>query len=120
VTTAESFDLPLQIAVRRAGAHHVVQLSGAASMDQVGLLHQRLRELLDEGAARLVLDLGGLAFISSSGLGAIISAHHAARDKGGGVRIAAVTPNLERMLRLTHIDQVIPLHPSVEAAIAAV
>lgn len=119
MTAAESFDSPLRIAVRRDGPRCIIELAGAASMDEVAGLEQRLGEVLATGATELILDFARLAFINSPGIGAIVAAHNRARAQGGALRIAQANRNVDRMLRLTHLDQVIPLHATLAEALAA-
>lgn len=114
------FESPLRLEVRREERAHVVWLCGAASMDQVVSLHTRLVGLIEPEAAHLILDLSGLDFISSMGIGAIVAAHIRARSQGGSVHLANPTKAINKLFRLVQIDRWIPMHDTLEAARAAV
>lgn len=66
---------------------------------------------------RVILDLGAVEFIDSSGLGAIVAAMKQMEDRR--LELAAVTPAVDKVFRLTRIDRIFTIHPSVEAALAA-
>lgn len=75
----------------------------------------RMRELTARGAPHVVLDLSEVEFIDSSGLGAVV----AAMKQLGATRrldLAALTPPVDRVFRLTRMDTVFTIHESLAAA----
>jgi anti-sigma B factor antagonist len=64
----------------------------------------------------LVLELSGLGFCDSTGLGAILGLFAAARDSGVHLVLAAPRPQVYDALQLTGIDQVLTVYPSLSAA----
>jgi len=101
---------------RRIGETVVVQPTGRLNMVAAPRLREQLRELVDGGDRRLVVDLGTTEFIDSSGLGALISGLKAARQSGGDLRIAAPTEQVRRVLALTKLDKVLTAYGSAEDA----
>ncbi|WP_375174141.1 STAS domain-containing protein [Pseudooceanicola sp.] len=75
----------------------------------------RMRELTDQARGRVVLDLGEVEFIDSSGLGAIVSAMKQLPE-GAKLELADLMPNVDRVFRLTRMDTVFAIHGSVETA----
>ncbi|MFN3211298.1 MAG: STAS domain-containing protein [Roseovarius sp.] len=75
-----------------------------------------MRALTEDGPAHAVLDLSGVAFIDSSGLGAIIAAM---KQMGEGCRLdlAGLTPDVARVFRLTRMDSIFVIHPDMAAAL---
>ncbi|USQ85401.1 STAS domain-containing protein [Streptomyces phaeoluteigriseus] len=67
---------------------------------------------------RTVVDLNGVTFMDSSGVNALITAHHAMSEAQGWLRIAAAQAPVLRVLELVGVDQVIGCHSSVEQALA--
>lgn len=67
----------------------------------------------------VVLDCAGLAFIDSSGLRVLVQSYKAAQEHRCQLRIAAPPERVAKILRVTAIDTRIPVHPTVEAALAA-
>lgn len=78
----------------------------------------RLGQEVAAGHKRLVIDLGDVAFIDSSGLGALISGLKAARQAGGDLRIARPTEQVRVVLQLTTLDRVLRTHATLEEAFA--
>jgi anti-sigma B factor antagonist len=81
----------------------------------------RLRALLTDtvkgGKKRVVVDLSATEFMDSSGLGAIIAGLKTARQAGGDLRIASVTPQVAMVLQLTNLDRVLRAYDSPAAAL---
>jgi anti-sigma B factor antagonist len=72
-----------------------------------------------EGIGRVVLDLGKVDFLDSSGLGALVAAMKQL-GKERPLELAALSPTVAKVLKLTCMDRVFPIHDSVEAALAQV
>ena len=75
-----------------------------------------MREATQDAPGRVVLDLGRVDFIDSSGLGAIVAAM---KQLPGGRRLelAALSPTVDRVLRLTRMDSVFTIHSSTASAL---
>jgi len=102
------------------------QTDGAAVFRPVGRidlissaeLKQRFAEAVEQGRPRLIVDLGDVSFIDSSGLGALISGLKAARAAGGYLRIARPNDQARLILELTTLHRVLPPYGSIEEALA--
>jgi anti-sigma B factor antagonist len=68
-------------------------------------------------ATRLTIDLNECEFMDSSGLGAIIGGLKVARQAGGDLRIARLTPQVRTVLELTNLDRVLRPYESVQEAL---
>jgi anti-sigma B factor antagonist len=79
------------------------------------------REAMAELAARgrLVIDLSGIPFLDSAGLGALIGAIRRTRELGGSVGVACNRPTLARLLRTTGFDRIVLVTHTVEEALTA-
>lgn len=76
-----------------------------------------LRELADGGPARVILDLGQVGFLDSSGLGAVVAAMKQLGE-GRKLELAALTTTVEKVFRLTRMDSVFTIHKDAAAAVA--
>jgi anti-sigma B factor antagonist len=76
-----------------------------------------MRSISDEGTSRILLDLSQVDFIDSSGLGAIVAAmkHIGSARK---MDLSGLTPNVDKVFRLTRMDTIFGIHPSIEHAVA--
>ena len=86
----------------------VLSPSGRLNMTTASLLRQSVAAEVEGGRARVVLDLAGVSFVDSSGLGAIV----------GGLRIAAAGEQVRTILDLTNLDRVLRPHDTVEDALS--
>ncbi len=81
----------------------------------------QFRQALAEMASskRLVIDMSGIPFVDSAGLGALIGGIRRNRELGGDVAVACDRPTLVRLLRTTGFDRIVTVADTVEGAIAA-
>ncbi len=75
----------------------------------------RMRELTVGCNGRVVLDLGNVGFVDSSGLGAIVSVMKFLAP-ASTLELAALTPNVGKVFRLTRMDSVFAIHDSAPAS----
>src|SRR3712207_4880902 len=91
----------------RNGGIAVVRSVGRLDLLSAADVKQRLTDTVAAGRRRLVVDLGGVDFIDSSGLGALIGGLKAARLAGGDLRIARPSEQARTILELTTLDRVL-------------
>ena len=72
---------------------------------------------IEAGHTRLILDLSGVDFVDSSGLGAIVACLKRLGPRGD-LAIAGAKGAVSRLFTLTRMDKVFPLHDTVDAAVA--
>jgi anti-sigma B factor antagonist len=94
----------------------VIRPEGRLNMVAAPALREELHSLIEDGNTRVVVDLSGIDFIDSSGLGALISGLKVARQSGGDLRIAAPTQQVQMVLELTNLNRVLRAHNSADEA----
>ena len=77
----------------------------------------RMREVTSQPSTRVVLDLSTVEFLDSSGLGAVVAVMKSLAPERP-LDLAGLSPNVERVFRLTRMDSVFPIHASVEAMLS--
>lgn len=80
-------------------------------------LNEKLHELIDEGKTNIVVDLGKVKFMNSSGLGMLIGALTTMRKAGGDLRIANATDKIESLLVITKLITVFQHFKSLDEAV---
>ena len=108
--------MELSLATRIVADHAVLEVGGEVDVYTAPRLRERLTELIDNGARNVVVDLGRVEFLDSTGLGVLVGAHKRLRPVGGTFSLVCAKESLLKVFRITALDQIIPLHDSVEAA----
>ncbi len=111
----------MTIKERMHGMIAVLSLKGnmMGDPDDTDALKERIVGLLSEGFKKIVLDLGGVRFVSSAGLGAIISSYTTVKSKGGDLRLANITDKVESLFVITQLVKVFKTYETTERAVAS-
>ena len=94
----------------------VLAVSGELDVASAPVLRVHIRFALDSGPDRLVLDLAGLRFCDAAGLSALAMARNAATRDGISLALAAVPRPVARLLKITGMNRILDVYPSVAAA----
>lgn len=108
--------MELSLATRTVAAFTVLEVGGEVDVYTAPRLRERLIELVDGGARDVVVDLGRVDFLDSTGLGVLVGALKRLRAVGGTFRLVCAKEPLLKIFRITALDQVFPIHSTVEAA----
>jgi anti-sigma B factor antagonist len=108
----------LQIAVTRPdAATAVVEITGEVDVATTPHLRATLHDLAESpDISRIVVDLEGVEFIDSSGLGVLIGCARRLRSKGD-LLLVCTRPNIIRVFEITGLDTLFPMHASVPDAL---
>lgn len=111
--------------VPRLRVHHravpgavVVAVVGDVDMNTVPELEEQLAESTRSDVP-LVLDLAGVTFLDSTGLGALVRCHRRGQRDGTGFRVVVASRTVSRPLALTSLDAVLDVYPTLAAALEA-
>jgi anti-sigma B factor antagonist len=96
----------------------VIGICGELDLLSAGPMEEHLQRLWHPGD-QLIIDLANTTFIDCSGLGALMRIHRHVHQGGGLVRLAAPQPLPAKIIRLTEVDAVMAVHPSLRNAIGA-
>ncbi|MHC4934163.1 MAG: STAS domain-containing protein, partial [Planctomycetota bacterium] len=81
---------------------------------------EKIRGIIGEGRKQLIIDLGKVAFVDSSGLGALISALKVLRADGGDLKLANVGEQVLSVLEITRLMRVFETYPTTESALESI
>jgi len=108
--------MPIESRVLESGAA-VVALSGRLSVGlEVERLDAAVSQLVKQEQKRLILDLSALNYCDSAGIGMMVACLAKVKQAGGEMRVAGVNPRVRRILKMTGVDSLIPVFPSVGEA----
>lgn len=95
----------------------VLSVSGRMDAESTAAFEAQCEACIAEGIRKLVLDLGGLTYASSMGLGAIVRVANRLRDEGGEVRVCCLTGLVRQLFEITRLNHVFAPHDSLESAL---
>ena len=97
----------------------IVAAIGEVDVFTAPLLDAELSRLTADGRVNLVVDLARVDFLDSTGLSVLVKALKRVREAEGSLDVVVVSERVEKVFRITGLDQLIPLHASVAAALAS-
>lgn len=103
----------------RTGHTAVVSLPAEVDIANSGDVHEALLTVIETGVKVIVADLGKTTFCDSSGVSALARAHRRSSSNGAILRLVVSGPAIERLMRLTGVDELIQIHPTVSAALGS-
>ena len=111
----------MQIDQKMAGDIMVVHITGDITLNQGGdvLLKDKIQSLLQQGHKKLVLDLGGVAYVDSAGLGQLVQAYATTKNKGGALKLVNVTKKLKDLLVVTKLLTVFDTFDDEKSALSS-
>jgi anti-sigma B factor antagonist len=115
----EGVGMNLDLTASTTGARTVLEVRGEVDLQSAAQLADRLSQIIGSGQQSVVLDLSGLSFIDSTGLGALVAARNQARQAGVALRLACCSERTLKLFRITGLDAVFDIYPTLPQAIGA-
>jgi anti-sigma B factor antagonist len=106
----------LSLATRSVADHVVLEIGGEIDVYTAPRLRERLTEMLAAGEKHVVVDLGRVEFLDSTGLGVLVGTHRRLRASEGSLSLVCPHERLLKIFRITGLDTVFSIHPSVDDA----
>lgn len=105
------------ISIRKKGTVSILDVSGRLTSFEVGGLRDAISRLLKEGRKNIVLNLGVLDYLDSSGIGELARSYVSVVKKGGEMKVVGLSAKVEEVLKITQLFRVFPEFPSEEEAL---
>jgi anti-sigma B factor antagonist len=113
-------DHPFSVADSERDGAHIVHVAGEVDLFTAPALREHLLSVIDSGAERIVVDLSGVGFLDSSGLGVLVGALKRLAETGQGrLLLAAAQQPVDRIFEITGIARVFTVLPTVDEALRA-
>lgn len=110
--------MDLDISASRSGTSTVVHVSGEIDVYTVPALRDSLDAEIDRGHHDLVVDLTGVTFMDSTGLGVLVGRLKLIRGFGGSMRLVSDHERVLKVFTITGLDKVFEIFPTVDDALA--
>ena len=112
--------MALSIASREVDGVTVLELSGRITLGEGSVqLRDAIRDLTGKGQRSILLDLGDVNYIDSSGLGELVSAYTTVKNQGAALKLLKLTKKVHDLLQLTKLYTVFDIYDDEASAITS-
>ncbi len=110
----------MKIATRTVGEVKVLDCSGKITLGEGTMaIRTTVNELVNSGAMKIVLNLGDVNYIDSSGIGELVSTYTTVSNRGGKLKLLNLTKKIQELLAITKLLTVFDVYDDEAEAIAA-
>jgi anti-sigma B factor antagonist len=109
----------LTLATRDEGDCTVVTVGGEIDVYTAPKLREQLVDLVNAGRYHLVVDMEGVEFLDSTGLGVLVGGLKRVRAHDGSLRLVCTQERILKIFRITGLTKVFPIHDTIAEAVAA-
>ena len=107
-------------ASREIGGVTVIDMDGRITLGEGStLLRDLIRENLDAGHKKIVMNLAGINYIDSTGLGELVSAYRLVKSQGGELKLLNLNKKVSDLLQITRLYAVFDIHNDEAQAVAS-
>lgn len=112
--------MSMKASTRQLDGVTVVDFSGRITLGEGSVvLRDTIRDLLSKGSKKILLNLGDVTYIDSSGIGELVSAFTTVRNGGGELKLLNLTKKVHDLLQITKLYTVFDIKDDEASAIAA-
>ena len=112
--------MSMKVATRQVDGVTILDLSGRITLGEGSVtLRDTVRDLLSKGNKKIILNLGDVNYIDSSGIGELVSAFTSVRNAGGELKLLNLTKKVHDLLQITKLYTVFDIKDDEAEAIAA-
>jgi anti-sigma B factor antagonist len=108
----------VEIEITDAGEYRVLKPTGDLDVYTVGSLRDAIGRMIEDETPKVVVDLDGVPFMDSSGLGALMGGVRRLREAGGDLAIACTREQHLKLFSITGFGEGVSIAPTVEEAAA--
>jgi anti-sigma B factor antagonist len=99
-------DVNFSATIRENGAISIVSVAGSLTSFEVGGLRSTISGLLKQGRRKIVLNLEGLRYLDSSGIGELVRNYMTVIKSGGEMKVVGLKPKVEEIFKVTQLHQI--------------
>jgi len=105
------------ITIRHSGPASLIDVVGSLTLFESGALRQAISDLLADKRKDIVLNLSGLEYLDSSGIGELVRNYLTVIKTGGSLKVVGLSQKVEDILKITQLYKVFPEFPNEQAAL---
>jgi len=108
----------MEATTRQADGVTIVDIVGRITLGEGNvMIREIVRDLLDKGNRKILLNLGGVEYVDSSGVGELVRTYTTVRNQGGKLKLVNLSKRVEELLQMTRLHMVLPIERDEPAAI---
>jgi anti-sigma B factor antagonist len=108
----------LKVSTRQVDGVSIVDCSGRITLGEGSVvLRDTVKDLLGKGQKKILLNLGDVNYIDSSGIGELVSAYTTAKNQGGELKLLKLTKKVHDLLQITKLYTVFEVKDDEAAAV---
>ena len=112
--------MSMKSSTRQVDGITIVDLSGRITLGEGSvILRDTVRDLVGKGSKKILLNLGDVTYIDSSGIGELVSAFTTVRNQGGELKLLNLTKKVHDLLQITKLYTVFDVKDDEAAAISS-
>jgi anti-sigma B factor antagonist len=112
--------MALTTKVRRVGDVSIVDLHGKITLgENTGILRDELKSLLAQGTKNIVLNMAGVSYVDSAGLGELVGAYTTATNQGGSVKLLNMQGKMKDLMQITKLHTIFSAFDNEQAAVSS-
>src|ERR1700760_3725229 len=110
----------MKASTRQVDGVTIVDLSGRITLGEGSVvLRDSIKDLLGKGQKKILLNLGDVSYIDSSGIGELVSAFTSVRNQGGDLKLLNLTKKVHDLLQITKLYTVFDVKDDEASAVAS-
>jgi anti-sigma B factor antagonist len=112
--------MALTARTRRVGNVAIVDLSGKITLgENTGILRDELRSVLAQGNKNIILNMNGVSYVDSAGLGELVGAYTTATNQGGAVKLLHLQGKMRDLMQITKLFTIFPTFDDEQEAVSS-
>lgn len=110
----------MNVTERKNGSVTILDVSGNITLgDSADALRDKVRSVLQAGGKQIVVNLSGVSYMDSAGLGELVSAHATSARQGAALKLANATKRLQDLLVITKLSTVFDMYDDEASAVGS-
>ena len=110
----------MQLSMDQSGDVRIVRVKEAKlTYPVLSSFFVQVRQIVEDGARKLVIDLEAVAYIDSASIGCLMDIHRLLKGRAGALKLSGLQPRVETMLSMTGVRKIVDVHREEAGALAA-
>ena len=111
----------MKIEMRSHNGVSIVEIHGTITIyEGTREFHRKIRELVAEGRKNIIIHLGDVHYVDSTGVGALVASYTTISNAGGELRICNVDDRVDELLNTTNLHRILSIHGTEQQALQSI